>query len=313
MKKILAYILDYQRKHFDIKLYLSIALFLVLIFFFNYYYDFENSVLDRYNGQFRDGVHMFLFHGIPYLIVCLLLYFFNKQRDWLSSGRFWLMFFIGFTILALDRSFYGYVIFKEHFDVRDYVFVSKTVRWLSSTFVVVIPLLIIYMIVERDDPKIYYGLSPKRFDFKPYLILLLLAGVCVGIGSFFADLQAYYPRYQFSRGSYFAEQRNLPEAVTVLIYELAYGSDFIGVEIFFRGFLIFAFSRTLGGYAILPMAVTYAVLHFGKPMTEAISSIFGGYLLGIISYNTRSVWGGIIIHMGIAWLMEVFGYLHRLL
>ena len=78
-------------------------------------------------------------------------------------------------------------------------------------------------------------------------------------------------------------------------------------------FLIFAFLRTLGGYAVLPMIATYAVLHFGKPLTEAVSSVFGGYLLGILSYNTRSVWGGIMIHMGIAWLMELFGYLHRLM
>lgn len=313
MKKIIGYIIDYQRKHFDAKLYLSIALFLVAIFSFNYYYDFENDVLDQYNGQFRDWVHMFLFHGIPYLVVCMLLYAFNIKRDWIRSGRFWIMFFIGFAVLSLDRSFYGYVIFKDFFDVRDYIFISKTVRWASSSIIVVVPLLIVYRLAETDHPRIYYGLSPRKFDFRPYLILLLLAGICVGIGSFFADIQSYYPRYQFSRGSYFAEQRDLPEIVSVLLYELAYGSDFIGVEIFFRGFLIFAFSRSLGGYAILPMVATYAVLHFGKPMTEAISSIFGGYLLGIISFNSRSVWGGIMIHMGIAWLMEVFGYLQRLL
>lgn len=313
MKKILGYIIDYQSKHFDLKLYLSIALFLVLIFSFNYYLDFEDSVLDKYNGQFRDGVHMFLWHGIPFLVVCLLLYLFNIKRDWLTSGRFWLMFLLGFSILALDRSFYGYVALKDSFDARSYVFVAKTLRWLSSTFTVVIPLLLIYLIAEKDKPRIYYGLSPKKFDAKPYFILLLLAGILVGIGSFFGDLQAYYPRYQFSRGTHFAEQQGWPEISTIMIYEFAYGSDFVGVEIFFRGFLIFAFSRTLGGHAVLPMAVTYAVLHFGKPITEAISSVFGGYILGIISYNTRSVWGGIIIHMGIAWLMEVFGYLHRLL
>lgn len=256
---------------------------------------------------------MFLFHGIPYLVACFLLFFFGKKKDWLRSGRFWLVFFIGFSILAMDRSFYGYIILKDHFDIRDYIFISKTLRWISSTFIVVIPLIIIYRFLEQDHPRTYYGLLANKFDFKPYLMLLLLAGVCVGIGSFFADLQAYYPRYQYSRGSYFAEQRNLPEIVTVLIYEIAYGSDFVGVEIFFRGFLIFAFTRTLGGYAVLPMVVTYAILHFGKPITEAISSVFGGYLLGILSYYTRSIWGGIIIHMGIAWLMELFGYLHRLL
>jgi len=57
-------------------------------------------------------------------------------------------------------------------------------------------------------------------------------------------------------------------------------------------------------HAVLPMAVTYCFLHFGKPMAECISSFFGGYLLGVIAMYTRSIFGGCIIHMGIAFLME---------
>ncbi|MEM9340836.1 MAG: CPBP family intramembrane glutamic endopeptidase, partial [Bacteroidota bacterium] len=83
------------------------------------------------------------------------------------------------------------------------------------------------------------------------------------------------------------------------------------VELIFRGFLIFAFSRTLGSWAVLPMLTTYAFLHFGKPLGETISSIFGGYVLGIIAYNSRNIWGGIFIHLGVAWLMELFGWLQQ--
>ena len=270
-------------------------------------------MLDRYNGQFLDTIHMFFWQGIPFLSVCFILYAFGIKRDWLTASRFWIMFFVGFSILAIDRSFYPYPFFKAHFEFKDYIFISKTVRWSSSLVLTVLPLFLIYKIAEKDHPKIYYGLSPEKFDARPYFILLGLAALIVGIGSFFGDLQEYYPRYQFSQGDHFAEKRGWPEYVTIFIYELAYGVDFIAVEMFFRGFLIFAFSRTLGGYAVLPMIATYAVLHFGKPLTEAVSSVFGGYLLGILSYNTRSVWGGIMIHMGIAWLMELFGYLHRLM
>ena len=99
----------------------------------------------------------------------------------------------------------------------------------------------------------------------------------------------------------------------VFVFQLCYGTSFVSVEVFFRGFLIYAFSKSLGGHAVLPMAVSYAYLHFGKPISEAISSIFGGYLLGIIAYYSRNVWGGIIIHMGVAWSMELFGYLQGLI
>jgi len=35
-------------------------------------------------------------------------------------------------------------------------------------------------------------------------------------------------------------------------------------------------------------------------------------VLGIISLNSRNIWGGIFIHLGVAWLMELFGWLHHL-
>jgi hypothetical protein len=59
------------------------------------------------------------------------------------------------------------------------------------------------------------------------------------------------------------------------------------------------------------MAVVYCVLHFGKPAGEAMSSIFGGYILGVVAYETKSVWGGIIVHMGIAWTMEIVAFVRK--
>ncbi|MBL7736351.1 MAG: hypothetical protein JNL51_12895 [Chitinophagaceae bacterium] len=34
----------------------------------------------------------------------------------------------------------------------------------------------------------------------------------------------------------------------------------------------------------------------------------GGILLGVIIYHTQSIWGGPVVHLGIAWLMEAAGY-----
>jgi len=89
-----------------------------------------------------------------------------------------------------------------------------------------------------------------------------------------------------------------------VFYEVSYGIDFLTIEFFFRGFLVLAFVRFAGQEAILPMAAFYCSIHFGKPLAECISSFFGGLILGIIVYHTRSIWGGLMIHLGIAWLME---------
>jgi hypothetical protein len=98
-----------------------------------------------------------------------------------------------------------------------------------------------------------------------------------------------------------------------IAFEAGYGSDFFTIEFFFRGFVVIAFARYAGKHAILPMAAFYCSIHFGKPLFECITSYFGGIALGVVVYNTRSIWGGLIVHLGIAWLMELAGYIgHQL-
>jgi membrane protease YdiL (CAAX protease family) len=82
----------------------------------------------------------------------------------------------------------------------------------------------------------------------------------------------------------------------------------MAVEIFFRGFLVLAVGRFLGKDAILPMAATYAALHFGKPLGETISSIFGGYILGVVCFRSATIYGGIFLHAGIALMMELYAF-----
>ncbi len=312
MKTVWKYLINYQREHFDWKLYASILVFLAICIALNYRYDFEDSVIDSYTGEPIKWLWMFLFQGGPFLVVCLILFAFNKKREWLTSQNYWLKFVVGFGLLALDRSFYGFNFLKTTLPRLEWPFIVKCLNWSSSLLLVVVPLLILYQFLEKDEEKNLYGLSFKKFDPKPYLMMLGIAVFFLGIGSFMSDLQNFYPRYSHSGPAMYIRSTDTPEWMVATFFEICYGSNFISVELIFRGFMIFAFSRTLGSYAVLPMVASYAFLHFGKPMAETISSIFGGYLLGIISYNTRNIWGGIMIHLGVAWAMELFGWLQSL-
>jgi hypothetical protein len=60
------------------------------------------------------------------------------------------------------------------------------------------------------------------------------------------------------------------------------------------------------------MAAFYCTIHFGKPLGECITSFFGGLALGVLAYRTRSILGGLIIHLGLAWMMELGGWLGNL-
>ena len=150
------------------------------------------------------------------------------------------------------------------------------------------------------------GLQTKGFIIRPYLLLLAGMVPLIAFAATQNDFLRTYPRVQRVD---FIDQYVQHSFPWKLLYELSYGIDFVTIELFFRGFLVLAFARLAGKHAILPVAAFYCSIHFGKPLFECITSFFGGLILGAVVYNTRSIWGGLIVHLGIAWLMEMAGYL----
>ncbi|RYD53510.1 MAG: CPBP family intramembrane metalloprotease [Sphingobacteriales bacterium] len=150
-----------------------------------------------------------------------------------------------------------------------------------------------------------YGFSMRYASLKPYFGLLALMLIPLLWAARQPDFQAMYPR---------AAHLNLPyqgpyNTLLTAGYEVLYTLDYVVTEFFFRGFLILHFARRVGEKAILPMCIFYVVIHFDKPIAEAISSFFGGMILGVLALRTRSIYGGIIIHVGIALIMEALGLL----
>jgi hypothetical protein len=155
-------------------------------------------------------------------------------------------------------------------------------------------------------PGNFYGLSSRKINWTPYLVALGLMLPLVAAAATQPDFQETYPKLKLIGEGYNTENVS---AWKILLFELSYGSDFITIELFFRGFLVLAFTKWFGREAILPMACFYCTIHFGKPVGECISSFFGGMILGVIVYHTRSILGGLVVHLGIAWMMEVAGYM----
>ncbi|MFC2123982.1 CPBP family intramembrane glutamic endopeptidase [Bacteroidota bacterium] len=83
------------------------------------------------------------------------------------------------------------------------------------------------------------------------------------------------------------------------------------MEIVFRGFLVLGMMKFLGKGSVYPMVAIYCFYHFGKPWGEAVSSIIGGYILGVISLYMRTIFGGLLIHIGIAWMMELVAAIQK--
>lgn len=199
-------------------------------------------------------------------------------------------------------------------DYSDKVFVRKLLWYVRPYLTTLIPLLTFYYWYERplDGDRAWYGLKIKDTDFRPYFILIGVVFVGIGLASFIGDLTNYYPRFDKSGGARFALAHGMEEWPTVLAYESLYGLNFLNVEFFFRGFLVIGFVRVLGGDAVMAMVGSYVFLHFGKPMTECISSAFGGYIIGVFAFYSKRIWGGVVLHVALAWSMELFAWLQKL-
>lgn len=150
------------------------------------------------------------------------------------------------------------------------------------------------------------GLTRKNTNLGAYFLLLLAVLPLVAIAATRQDFQAVYPKlHNLAFLDYVAH----PAWPWKLLYEVSYGIDFLGIELFFRGLLVIALLRYAGTDAILPMAAFYCTIHFGKPMAECITSFFGGLILGVLAARTRTIFGGLIVHLGLAWAMELAGWI----
>lgn len=91
----------------------------------------------------------------------------------------------------------------------------------------------------------------------------------------------------------------------LLLWEAAYGLQFVMLEFFFRGFLLFGLARYMGTLAVFVMVVPYAMIHLGKPLAECMGSILAGVALGTIALRTGSIWGGVAVHCAVGFSMDL--------
>jgi len=170
------------------------------------------------------------------------------------------------------------------------------------------PVVLFWWRYDRGTVPACYGVTWHEGHRRIYGAALGVIVLLAVWASFRADFLSVYPTY---RPGVAEAYLGVSPWLTVGVYELVYGVDFAFVELFFRGFLVIGMARWLGSGAVMPMVAMYAVAHVGKPLPEVLGSIVGGYVLGMMAVQSRSIAGGIVLHLGMAWSMEAAALLQH--
>ncbi|MGI8822223.1 MAG: CPBP family glutamic-type intramembrane protease [Acidimicrobiia bacterium] len=126
------------------------------------------------------------------------------------------------------------------------------------------------------------------------VVYLVMLPVLIWVSGF-QSFGSYYPFYA----------RAAQGGAGLWVYWVGYSIQFVGVEAFFRGFMTFGLARRFGWLAVPIMTVPYTMIHFAKPMPEAVAAIVAGLGLGALALRSRSWVPGVFLHVAVALTMDV--------
>lgn len=313
LKKIFGYVQRFVQEELDLRYLTFLVAFLSAGIYIWYRDDTLLNIRNEMSDDHRSFAFFFALFAIPYLTAFGGYIAIRKRWDLLRNGRFWLLTAIALGIFTARSGFTSVFIPTLDYFTANWEHPYYWFRIINefSKFLIVMLLVTVYWWFDRKSSHNPYGFTLVNSHLKLYLFMLaVMLPFVIGFG-LTDHFGASYPRVG-KYGLHYFDINQAADLKYFLLYELVYGIDFISIEYFFRGFLIIAFARYVGPGAILPMASFYVFIHFGKPYVETISSFFGGTLLGILSYYSRSIWGGIVVHMGIAWLMELGAFIGKM-
>lgn len=150
----------------------------------------------------------------------------------------------------------------------------------------------LYLILPLAVIRFGFRKSPRDYGFQwgDWRAGLALTAIAITIG---APILWWVARSSPAMVDYYAHLWN-PAAPLITFLDL------IGWEFFFRGFLLFGYARLFGANALWIHAVPFALAHLTKPPVETYSTIFGGFLFGLVAWRTKSFVYPFLIHWFVA-------------
>ena len=167
---------------------------------------------------------------------------------------------------------------------------------------ILLPLLVARFGARLAPRHIGLRLRGTLRDLPMYVLLYALFLPVIVLVSKRPEFQHTYPFYKPAGQG--------PLGSDFVLFEALYCLQFLGVELFFRGFLVLGLKRALGVASVLVMLAPYCMIHYYKPMPEALGSIGAGLLLGLLAWRTGTIVYGWFLHYAVALSMDLLA-LHQ--
>jgi membrane protease YdiL (CAAX protease family) len=151
--------------------------------------------------------------------------------------------------------------------------------------------------------EIGWKLNIPKKHISVYLFLAIIILPVIIIAATTERFQNTYPFFKFNPAFHSWQQ--------FILWETGYMLQFVAVEFFFRGFLLFGFARFIGPSAVYVALIPYCMIHFGKPLPETIGAIIAGIVLGKMALASKSIFPGILIHCMVGCLMDCLSIYHK--
>lgn len=305
MKTLLSGSLRFAKENFITSLYIKVILVTVAFILLEEFFGVYAYYKDLYSFTYKIYVFLFIAFAVSYYSVIIIMIS-DKKTKIHTNNYFWLKSLLGLLVLSFYIGFYESfeLIHKVPLEMRRfYYYVSDN---LFGIFTCLIPVYILFLIFDKKSKSGFYGFNLKNLNFKLNFQLLGFVLIITFFASFLEDINAYYPVVERTGYKSFSSFTGISEFWSIFIFQFSYMFDFVMIELFFRGFMIFGFVKLLGKNCILPVATLYAVIHFGKPLSEIISSFFGAYVLGIVALQLNNIRTGIYLHCLLALSIEIF-------
>ena len=211
-------------------------------------------------------------------LVCLMLIL----REYLGTGE-------QLSEMVFDKVFPTQK--PEHF--------HRMLAWAGGCvfFYLIVPMLFSKFVLKQSLKNTGFSTKIPRDHVNVYLLMLIVVLPMVVIASLDAHFQATYPFNYFPKDA-FPVQR-------FITWEIAYLLQFVAIEYFFRGFILFSCKPIFQEFSVYISVIPYCMIHFGKPMPETIGAIVAGIFLGKMALRSGSILPGIALHYTVALSMDL--------